>query len=76
MRASQLQDLIVTMLVRRAGGTQRQWRAVVGPVKLHDIATHAHCNWSLAPSGRADQVAEVERLLDTVRLDHPIVTPG
>jgi hypothetical protein len=71
--ASQLQDLLVKSLMRTAGGSQRRWRSVIGPVKIHDAATHIHCNWSLAPSGTAREVAEVERLLDTLRHERPIV---
>lgn len=74
MNASRLQDLLVTRLTRAHGGTQRRWRNVVGTVKLHDRATHPHCNWSLAPAGEAGEVAAVERLLDELRLEHPILT--
>src|SRR3546814_19389837 len=48
MTASELQDLLVATLVRKAGGTRRRWRIAVGPVRLHDLATHPHCNWSIA----------------------------
>lgn len=74
MRASQLQDLLVNRLVRQAGGSQRAWRMAIGPIRLHDAETHAHCNWSVAPSGGIRQNAEIERLLDSVRLTHPFVT--
>jgi hypothetical protein len=76
MTASQLQDLLVARLARLAGGTQRRWRTVVGPVKIYDRSTHATCNWSIAPSGGSREIAEVERLLDSVRLEHPIVGHG
>ncbi|ODP38786.1 MULTISPECIES: hypothetical protein [Sphingomonas] len=76
MTASQLQDLLVKQLMRKAGGSQRRWRAVIGPIKVHDAATHAHCNWSVAPSGTSREIGEVERLLDTVRLERPIVAAG
>ncbi|MCP3730347.1 hypothetical protein M9978_07885 [Sphingomonas sp. MG17] len=62
--------------MKRAGGTQRRWRAVVGPIKLYGSSTHVHCNWSIAPSGTSREVAEVERLLDEVRLARPIVAQG
>lgn len=73
LSASQLQDLLVTRLVRQHGRTQRHWRAVLGPVHLLDRAHYPHCNWSVAPQGETREVAEIERLLDTVRLTHPIV---
>ncbi|KQU45973.1 hypothetical protein ASG67_15265 [Sphingomonas sp. Leaf339] len=76
MTASELQDLIVSTLLREHGGLRRRWRIVVGSLRLHDLATHAHCNWSLAPSGDYRENDRVERLLDRMRLDHPIVTPG
>src|SRR3546814_5362700 len=70
MTASELQDLLVATLVRKAGGTRRRWRIAVGPVRLHDLATHPHCNWSIAPSGGVREVAEIEQLLDSLRLAH------
>ena len=63
-------------LVRSAGGDPRRWRIVLGPIKLHDLRTHPHCNWSVAPSGGVREVAEIERLLDTMRLEYPIVGAG
>ena len=72
--AADLQDLIVATLARRLGRTQRHWRSVLGPVKVLDRDHYPHCNWSVAPSGDSREVAEVERLLDTLRLSHPIVT--
>jgi len=74
MTASELQDLLITTLVRKAGGTRRQWRIAIGPVRLLDAATHPHCNWSVAPSGSNAEISAIERLLDDVRLTHPIVT--
>jgi hypothetical protein len=76
MTASDLQDLLVATLARKLGGSPRRWRIAIGAVRLHDSATHPHCNWSVAPSGPNIVVAEIEALLDTVRLSHPIVTPG
>ena len=75
MTASELQDLLVKDLARHAGGTQRRWRLVVGAIRLHDPATHPHCNWSVDPSGGDREVDAVERLLDRVRLACPIVSP-
>jgi hypothetical protein len=74
MTIIELQDLIVRTLVRTEGGSPRRWRIVVGPIKIYDLATHAHCNWSVAPSGANGEVAKVERLLDSLRLSHPIVS--
>lgn len=73
MTASELQDLIVTVLFKQAGGTRRRWRIVLGPVRVHDLATHPHCNWSVTPSGGSRENGAVEDVLDRVRLDHPIV---
>ncbi|WP_443971114.1 hypothetical protein [Sphingobium sp. CR28] len=73
MTVSALLDLLIIRLVRTYGGTKQQWRKAIGPVKVHDRATHSHCNWSVSPSGTAQRNAAIEQLLDTVRLDHPIV---
>jgi hypothetical protein len=72
---SQIQELLVTTLVRQAGGPPRRWRSAIGAIRLHDRATHPHCNWSVHPSGSPRDVAAVEKLLDTIRLSHPIVLP-
>ena len=76
MHISQLQDLIVSTLVRQGGGTQRRWRIALGPVRLRDPIDYAHCNWDVTPSGTPRENAAIERLLDTIRLDHPTVLPG
>jgi hypothetical protein len=76
MTASELQDLLVTTLLRKAGGSKRRWRLALGPVRVYDRATHPHCNWSVTPSGSAGEIAAIETLLDEVRSRHPIVTPG
>ena len=68
--------MLVTGLVWHRGGTRRRWRLLVGPVQLHDAATHAHCNWSVHALGDAGEIAAIEQLLDQVRLSHPIVTAG
>ena len=73
MTASELQHLLIATLIRRVGGSQRRWRLVLGAVRLHDIATHPHCNWSISPSGTAQENAQAEELLDSFRLSHPLV---
>ena len=76
MKASALQNLIISQLVRRRGGTTRRWRTVVGAIRIYDPATHPHCNWAVSPSGEIRDVAQVEALLDQLRLDHPLVEAG
>jgi len=76
MTASDLQDLITTTLARRQGGTQRRWRIALGPIILHDPATHPHCNWSVRPSGTPRETAAIEHLLDHLRLEHPMAVAG
>ena len=74
MTANQLQDLLIARLTRQMGGSARRWRIAIGPIHMHDLATHAPFNWSVRPSGEPNEVAAIERLLDTVRLDHPVLT--
>jgi hypothetical protein len=76
MTTSELQHLLISALVRKVGGTQRRWRMAIGPVRLHDRATHPHCNWSVAPSGTPQEIEEIESLLDDVRLRFPVVAAG
>ncbi|WP_375419682.1 hypothetical protein [uncultured Sphingomonas sp.] len=75
MTSSQLQDLIVASLVRRLGGTARRWRLVLGAIRFHDPSKYL-CNWSFAPSGEPRELAEVENMLDVLRLEHPHVDAG
>lgn len=69
-----LQDVLLAALVRRHGGDRRRWRAAMGRIKVHALETHAHCNWSVAPSGSAGENAAIERLLDEMRGTYPIVS--
>jgi hypothetical protein len=73
MLASELHDLIISTLARRAGGTKRRWRMALGAIRVHDAGTHPHCNWSVAPSGSVHENAEIEQLLDELRLRNRIV---
>lgn len=74
MTALDIQDLLVTLLTRE-GGSRRRWRIVVGDVRVYSLSTHPHCNWSITPNGNTGEVARVERLLDTLRLSHPVIRP-
>lgn len=76
MTASELQQMLTSTLARRIGGTQRQWRLAIGPIRFHDRTTHPHCNWSVAPSGSVAQNEAIEALLDDVRLRYPVVAKG
>lgn len=76
MLASQLQDLLVNTLIKESGGSRRRWRIALGPVRLRDPRNYAPCNWEIHPSGSARENAAIERLLDTVRLEHPTVARG
>lgn len=74
MTASELQDMLVAMLARQSGGSQRRWRLALGPVQTLSLDTHPHCNWSVRPVGSTYEIAEIESLLDHIRLSHPIVS--
>ncbi|MDV3455984.1 hypothetical protein RZN05_03250 [Sphingomonas sp. HF-S4] len=73
MTAGDLEDVLVNALVRKAGGTKRDWRAALGRVRVYSAETHPHCNWAVAPSGSPGENAIIERLLDDVRGKHPLV---
>lgn len=74
MTPAQLTDLLVARLVRDQGGTGQHWRRLVGRIQLYDLETHAHCNWAINPSGSNSEIAIIERLLDDVRISHPILS--
>jgi hypothetical protein len=74
MNTEDLIDRFLARLLRDVGGTRRRWRNVIGPVRVYSPATHAHCNWSIAPEGSAAEVAAAEAVSDVLRLEHPIIT--
>lgn len=74
MTAAELRDIFLAKLVRECGGSRRRWRIVIGEVKLYSLATHAHCNWAVSPSGSVREVEEAERVADDLRQRFPIVT--
>jgi hypothetical protein len=74
MTPDALIDRFVVRLLRDLGGTRRRWRTVIGPVKVYSAATHAHCNWSITPTGSPADIAAVEAVSDVLRIEHPIVT--
>jgi hypothetical protein len=76
MTASDLEQLLITRLIRERGGTSQTWRRALGKVIVRDTKTHAHCNWDFRLSGTDAQRAAIERLLDDVRLEHSIVADG
>jgi hypothetical protein len=73
MTAAELGDVFVRQLLREAGGNRRNWRAAMGKIRVYSTETHAHCNWSLAPSGSALENAWIEKIADRLRGEHPIV---
>ena len=73
MIASDLEQLLISRLVRESGGTSQNWRRALGKVIVRNADTHAHCNWDVRTSGTHSQNATIERLPDDVRLEHPIV---
>lgn len=74
MYALQLENLLLTRLLREHGGSKRNWRSALGSVRLYDVATHPHCNWSVAPSGTIRENRAIEELCDEVRGEYPIVS--
>ena len=48
----------------------------VGAIRLYDVATHPHCNWSATPRGTVRENAAIEGVLDDVRGAYPVIMPG
>jgi hypothetical protein len=76
MTASELHDLLVKRLLKTWGGNKRRWQMALGRVTVHDRSTHAHCNWSVTPSGTTGENAAIEQLLDDIRIQFPFVVAG
>jgi hypothetical protein len=73
MTAYDLELLIIARLVRERGGTSQVWRRALGQLIVLERSTHGHCNWDVRTNGTDTQNAAIERLLDDVRLEFPIV---
>lgn len=73
MTASDLEQLLIALLIRESGGTSQTWRRALGKIIVRDAKTYTHCNWDVRPSGTDRQRSAIERLLDDVRLEHSIV---
>jgi hypothetical protein len=76
MTAFDLEELLIARLVRERGGTSQTWQHALGKVIVRDTDTHAHCPWDVRLGGTYAQRAAIERLLDDVRLEHPILAAG
>jgi len=76
LTASDLEQLLITRLVRERGGTSQIWQRALGKVIVRDTKTHPYCNWDFRLSGTDAQRAANERLLDDVRVEHSIVAEG
>lgn len=76
MDAADIEELLIGRLIRERGGTSQTWQRALGKVIVRDMGTHAHCNWDVRVSGTDAQRAAIERLLDDVRLEHPILKVG
>ena len=74
MTSAQLVDLLIARLVRDHGGPKQHWRKLVGPVRIYDSSTHAHCNWTIDPTGTHTEIRRIEALLDDLRMRHPVIT--
>src|SRR5690606_33130637 len=74
MTQGQLIDLLLARLLRAHGGTRHRWRRLVGPVKTYSLDTHRHCNWAINPTGSSLEIGIIERLIDDLRMSHPIVS--
>jgi hypothetical protein len=73
MTQAQLTDRLIARLLREHGGTRHRWRRLVGPVRIYSLATHAHCNWAINPTGSSLEIGMIEQLVDDLRMNHPIV---
>lgn len=73
MTAGELEDRFLALLLRAHGGTRRRWRLVLGGLRIYDVKTHPHCNWSVNPRGSAAENEAVELVADDLRARAPIV---
>ena len=73
MTADRLIDIAIARLLRDHGGARHEWRKRIGRVTIYSSATHPHCNWAIGPIGSLAQIDAIEKLLDDLRLQHPIL---
>lgn len=70
---AELRDLLVSLIVGVAGGSETSWREAVGPVEKLPIALHPRSNWRVKPKGDAAQCGVIRRAVEVVRAAHPYV---
>jgi hypothetical protein len=73
MTAYDVRELLVRTIVRKHGGQLMRWRTVIGEIRVYPLSTHPHCNWRVDPSGTVREVEVVERIIDAVSAQHPLV---
>jgi hypothetical protein len=76
MTGSDIQQLLVTRLVKAHGGTRQRWRQAIGEVRVYSLDTHPQCNWDVRPIGRAADVDAINDLVDELRMRHSRVVAG
>lgn len=71
--ALELRDLIAQLLAGVAGGTEAQWRKLIGDVEALPIVFHPRSNWRIEHTGNAGEREAIEKAVAVVREAHPYV---
>ena len=76
--ASELRRLLATILAGAVGESEAAWTKRIGDVAILPIVFNPHCNWSVSPSGTAEQRDAIGKAVELVRTEHPYIrgTPG
>jgi hypothetical protein len=75
MNTTQLRELMVELLTGAAGGDPARWYECVGEVAWRPMSTIVS-NWSISPTGTADEIEAVRHAERIVRDQHRIATRG
>jgi hypothetical protein len=69
--ASELEELLATMLAGVVGGDENDWKRAIGAVEVLDIVWHPKCNWTVNPTGSIEQVAAIGAAAAVLADAHP-----
>ena len=73
LTAAQIQALLVAMLTGAVGGEVDEGRECIGDVVVLPLAKNPRCNWTVVSIGAPEQLAAIEKAVDLVRGEHPLV---
>ena len=71
LAAGEIRDLLAALLAGAIGGGAHRWREKIGELVVFPLATHPTCNWTVRPTGNAQESQAIAAAVELVREQHP-----